>query len=190
MSNPKPPKPARPIANFFYTDSGLLEEALVALDKRLGDRCFTSEPVSFDITDYYVREMGAGIMRIFAAWKKLVDPFELVDIKLLTWEIEEKLKAGGKGRPVNIDPGIIAEGHMILATGKSSGHRPYVGRGVSFDLTLVYHEGSYRPQVWTYLDYAGDDIISMMNGLRADYLKDLRNMENAIEPDPSTGGNK
>jgi len=111
-------------------------------------------------------------MRVFTAWEKLIDPAELVEIKLLAWKIEDSFKAETGGRIVNIDPGIISEGHMLLATGKPAFHRPYLGKGVYADLTLIYQNGSYRPLQWTYPDYAGEKIIGLMNRLRADFLKD------------------
>lgn len=172
MSAPKPPKLCRPFANYFYTDSDLLDRAIRLLDDRLGERCFTSDAAPFELSKYYEREMGRGIMRMFTAWKRLIDPIELVDIKLLSWEIEEKLKQGKEGRLVNIDPGIVTEGYIALATGKAVGHRQYLGRGVFSDLTLIYQSGTYRQLEWTYPDYAGEDIIAMMNRLRTEYLKD------------------
>ena len=179
MSDSKPPKPVRPIANFFYTDATLWEKAVLEMDKKLGVRCFTGEPEEFTITDYYEREMGKGIVRVFVAWEKLIDPIELVEIKLLAWKIEDCFKAENGARIVNIDPGIIAEGHMLLATGKPAFHRPYLGKGVYADLTLFFQNGSYRPLQWTYPDYAGEKIIGMMNRLRADFLRDRRDIEGA-----------
>jgi len=173
MSVPRPPKPARPFANFFFTDRGALEEALWRLDARLGRRCFMSGARPFTDTDFYEREMGSGLERIFAAWRELVDPAELVEIKLFSWGLEEKLARDGK-RTVNIDPGLLTEGNVVLATGKPAAHRPYLGRGIYVDLTLVYDRGTFRPLEWTYPDYAGDEIISLMNRLRKDYLEDRR----------------
>ena len=178
MSEPRPPKPARPFANFFYTDEAALAKAIDLLDGRLGPRCFTSEPEPFEISRYYEPEMGPGIMRRFAAWELMVDPAELVDIKLATWDMEQKLSADKPGRKVNIDPGLISEGHVLLATGKPVPHRPYMGRGVYVDLTLIYFKGSYKPLEWTYPDYAGDDIIEMMNSLRKKYMADLKKIHN------------
>ncbi len=173
MSVPRPPKPARPVANFFFTDEYALKEALGRIDGRLGARCFTSEQWPFTDTDFYEKEMGVGVMRTFAAWRNLVDPSELVEIKMFSWELEEKLARDGK-RVVNIDPGLVTEGNMVLATGKEAAHRPYLGKGVYVDLTLIYESGTYRPLEWTYPDYAGEEIISLMNRLRKDYLKERR----------------
>lgn len=179
MSAPQDPTPARPFASFFFADEKALESALAQLDDSLGGRCFTSEARPFTRTDYYKREMGEGIRRIFAAWQKLVDPSDLVKMKLEAWEIETRglnpLSSGEtKGRPVNIDPGLIEEGRMVLATGKPAHHRPYLGRGVYVDLTLIYERKSFRPLPWTYPDYGEPEIIEMMNKLRAQYMKELK----------------
>mgnify|MGYP005831354111 CR=1 FL=1 len=174
MSKPRPPKSAMPFANFFFVNKEKLDEALRRMDDLLGERCFTSKVTPFDISDYYEKEMGNGIMRMFAAWRNLVDPSELIEIKKFTWELEEFLQETSPGRPVNIDPGLIEEGKIILATGKSSAHRPYLRDGVYADLTLIYERKSYRPLPWTYPDYASSPIIEMFNMLRTQYLKYLK----------------
>lgn len=173
MSRPTEPAPARPFASILFVDGDKLGNALDALDELLGLRCFTSEARPFDRTNYYKREMGEGIQRIFTAWEGLVDPSELVRIKHDTWEIEERLM-GSPGRAVNIDPGLIEEGRFVLATGKPVAHRPYLGDGVYIDLTLIYEHKSYRPLPWTYPDYKEAEIIELLNTLRAQYLKDLK----------------
>ena len=173
MSRPGVPTPARPFASLFYVDKQKLEQALERLDNLLGERCFTSAARPFNKTDYYSREMGAGIMRIFAAWQKLVDPSYLLKIKLEAWDIEERIRGSAEGRPVNVDPGLIEQGRLVLATGKPSPHRPYLGEGVYVDLTLIYERGSFRPLPWTYADYSEQETIEMLNNLRAQYLKDL-----------------
>lgn len=163
-----------PFANFFFVSREKLEEALHRLDALLGDRCFTSEIFPFDISSYYEKEMGRGIMRMFAAWRNLVDPSELVRLKKFAWELESFLEEGSSGRPVNIDPGLIEEGRITLATGKPCAHRPYLGDGVYVDLTLIYERKSYRPLPWTYPDYASHQFIEMFNTLRTEYLKYLK----------------
>lgn len=174
MSRPENPTPARPFASFFFVDKEKLNGALAQLDKSMGERCFTSEAQPFVRTDYYKREMGEGIHRIFAAWIKLVDPCDLVKFKLEAWEIEEKFQRDTAGRMVNIDPGLIEEGRLTLATGKPAHHRPYLGQGVYADLTLIFERKSFRPLPWTYPDYGEPEVVEMLNKLRAQYIKDLR----------------
>ena len=174
MSRPGKPVPARPFASIFFVDEQKLRGALTQMDASLGERCFTSEATPFSRTDYYTREMGDGIRRIFAAWQNLVDPSSLITIKLETWEIEERHRGSAAGRAVNLDPGLIEEGRLVLATGKPAHHRPYLGHGIYADLTLIYERKSFRPLPWTYPDYSEPETIEMLNRLRAQYMKDLR----------------
>ena len=51
-------------------------------------------------------------------------------------------------RKINIDPGYISLGNLVLATGKPFAHRPYLGSGIYADLTLVYQRGGFHPLEW------------------------------------------
>jgi hypothetical protein len=127
----------------------------------------------FDYTSYYCAEMGDNLIRLFLAMEKLIRPEELPDIKLATNGIEDKL-ALDERRQVNIDPGYIAKGHLILATGKSYAHRPYLRDGIYADLTLIYQGKKFCSLPWTYPDYADEKQLLMLNKIRAKYLSQLK----------------
>ena len=63
--------------------------------------------------------------------------------------MEGRFTEGGKRR-LNIDPGYIAQAHLILATGKGFSHRPYLRDGIYADLTLIFQDGTFRSLPWTY----------------------------------------
>ncbi len=65
-------------------------------------------------------------------------------------------------RQVNLDPGILSEERLILATGKNYTHRIYLRNGIYGDLTLIYGKGSYRTLPWTYPDYSDPRLIHFL----------------------------
>jgi hypothetical protein len=63
---------------------------------------------------------------------------------------------------------------MVLGTTKGFSHRIYQGQGIFADLTLIYENGTYRSLPWTYPDYGGRELISLLNGWREKYKRTLR----------------
>ena len=95
-----------------------------------------------------------------------------MEIKIFTNSLEEVFSYGGN-RTINVDPGYIAQEHLILATGKGFSHRPYLGKGVYADLTLIYKANEYRTLEWTYPDYGNKEMRTLFKALRAEYVKQL-----------------
>jgi hypothetical protein len=173
MSNPQPAEAVKLIASLFSGDGGLLAEAMAAFCQKCGRADFISAPVSFTYTDYYEKEFGAGLIRRFVSFERLIRPEALPDVKIWTNALEERLSIGGR-RGVNIDPGYLAKAHLILATGKGYTHRPYLREGIYADLTLMYRDKTFHPLPWTYPDYAGTEVIGMLSRIREKYLLQLK----------------
>lgn len=173
MSKPNPAEPVKLIFSLFANDAGLLDETIGSLSSAYGQPDFISPMVSFDYTDYYCAEMGENLVRRFLAMEKLIRPEELPDIKLATNGIEERT-ASTSQRKINIDPGYISTANLILATGKSYTHRPYLRDGIYADLTLVYQGKKFRSLPWTYPDYADEKQLMMFVKIRAKYLLQLK----------------
>jgi hypothetical protein len=173
MSHPKEPEPVMLLASILAGEASLLGETIRELALRYGAPDYVSEVLSFDYTNYYAAEMGQSLVRRFVAFDGLIRPEELPAIKVETNTLEERSSEGG-ARRINIDPGYIAKQHFILATGKGFAHRPYIGRGIYADLTLVYRKETYRPLEWTYPDYRAERTIGMLNRLRKRYMIQLQ----------------
>lgn len=176
MSRLAEPKPVKLITGVIYRPDAEIGRCLEALSRELGEAGHTSGPRPFDSTPYYRSEMGDGLSRIFVAYKKLIARDKLRDIKIFTNELEKVFSYQNK-RTVNIDPGYIAEEHLILATGKGYAHRPYLGSGVYADLTLMYVNDDWRPLEWTYPDYRGEEVLELFRKLRREYSKQLKKEE-------------
>lgn len=168
VSQPGIPEPARLILSVLTPHEDLLEVVSQTLTARLGPLDEAIGPLAFDFTRYYDSEMGPGIRRWVWSFERLIDRSELVRIKLLTNRIEQSYTDGGKRR-INLDPGLMTLGNFVLATGKDNAHRIYLGEGIFGDLTLVFRSGTYEALAWTYPDYAGPELIGVLNNLRESY---------------------
>ena len=168
MSRRNVPAPAILLFSVIYRAEEDFERALRSITDRIGEVACISDPFPFDRTEYYRREMGAPLFRRFVTANDPVMRDELPAVKGWAETIENELSVGGK-RTVNIDPGLLADENVVLATGKNYSHRIYLRDGVFADLTLVFEKGEYRPLPWTYPDYASPEIRTFLGGLRSRY---------------------
>lgn len=173
MSTLKEPPPVKLFTSVLFNSNPDLGELQNKLTEEFGPVDFTSDRFDFTQTRYYEKEMGAGLERIIFGFRDLIRREEIVRIKIRSNRIEKLFSDGQGNRSVNIDPGYIAAEHLILATGKGFYHRPYLGRGVYADLTLVYQNNNFKPLEWTYPDYMLDDVQKVFYKLRDDYLEKL-----------------
>jgi hypothetical protein len=159
-------------ASIMASDRGLVPEVQTQLQDMLGPMEEKTPVVPFSYSDYYKREMG-DLWRCFTFFLRLTPRESLVDVKLKTNDIEEKLSVSGRRR-VNIDPGYVALEHVVLATTKGFSHRLYLGRGIFGDLTLMFRNGAYKALEWTYPDYGSEETTQMFNRWRQQYKEQLR----------------
>jgi hypothetical protein len=75
---------------------------------------------------------------------------------------------------VNIDPGYIDAGKIVLASTKGAGHRIYLGSGIYSEITLLYHGGAFHSFVYTYADYLWPETIAFLTDIRAQYLEQVK----------------
>jgi hypothetical protein len=161
--------PVKLIMSLLSAEQQVLCEALQVLSVHFGRPDFISPSRPFDYTNYYEREMGKPLSRRLVSFDNPLPPEALPDVKGQTNRIEDQFSAEGR-RKINIDPGYISQAHLILATGKGYTHRPYLRSGVYADLTLVFTKGTFRSLPWTYPDYGGAEMISILNRIRERYL--------------------
>jgi hypothetical protein len=150
------------------TRPGRLPEVRAALEERFGPVGAASDPVPWSFTTYYDREMGPGIVRLFWAFDRLVDPAALADIKLTTNAVEDAFREDG-GRKLNLDPGLLSLSRFVLATTKDGSHRVPLRDGIYAEVTLVFERGAFHPLPWTYPDYRTEDVRSLLKAIRDRY---------------------
>jgi hypothetical protein len=173
MSLPQDPKPAKLIIGLFTNKPDSLGHAATLLINEFGPIDLVSAWFPFEDTKYYEREMGYGLSRRMIAFRNLIDPGTLADIKLTTNRIEKNFSDQGK-RKINIDPGYLTFERFVLATGKNYTHRIYIGSGIFADLTLVFQKGKFQTLPWTYPDYAKENIRSFLTRVRNKYSIDIK----------------
>lgn len=172
MSTLREPKPVKLVISLIFNNSADLILVKNKLSEVFGDIDFESEKLNFEHSDYYKKEMGENLHRKFLAFRKLIHRDELVGIKIFSNDLESVFMNEGR-RNVNIDPGYLAHEHLILATGKGFAHRPYLGKGVYADLTLIYTKNDYQSLDWTYPDYNEKRIKDIFRKLRKIYNLNL-----------------
>ena len=119
-----------------------------------------SPQFDFAETGYYDATMGAGLKKVFYAFQQPFDPAELVEIKLMTNRWEEEYAAASnhtEPRPLNLDPGYITLGKLILASTKDYAHRIYLSRGIYAEVTLQYRHRRWEHHQYTFPDYRRED---------------------------------
>ena len=173
MSQLREPAPVKLFTGVIYGPSSPLDECIGSLEKGLGEIEFMSGDMPFDYTTYYQEEMGPALKRVIITFRRLIKREEIVGIKIFTNKLEKVFSYKNK-RTINIDPGYIAQEHIILATGKGYSHRPYLGRGVYADLTLLYVKDDFRMLEWTYPDYGSDRMLALFRDLRHGYACQLK----------------
>ncbi len=173
MGEIKIPEPVKLICSIFAGQVKLLDEAQGVLEWIFGPIDYLSDLLPFDHTRYYEPEFGPGLMRRILAFERLIDPGALADIKRTTNNLELRWEMNGR-RQVNIDPGYICLGKLVLASTKDHSHRIYLRDGIYAEVTLRFQGGRFQPWEWTYPDYASPAYCTMFERIREIYRAQLR----------------
>ncbi len=160
MGDPSPPAPSMLLVAVFSRHEDALAWARDRAARHWGAPLLESEPFDFHETDYYAATMGRPLKKQFFAFPPPFDPAGLVQIKLATnaWE-QEYATAGSHSepRPLNIDPGYLGLGKLVLASTKDFTHRIYLGGGIYAEVTLNFRRGRWEHHEWTFPDYRRGD---------------------------------
>jgi hypothetical protein len=105
-------------------------------------------------SQYYCEQMGAVHHRYFVSFEGLVDPRQLAQAKRDAIELEQWAAQTFplSSRPLNLDPGLLMRGRMVLATTKDFSHRVYLGLGIYAEVTLMFKKKGCEALPWTYPD--------------------------------------
>lgn len=168
-----------------------VQEELAA---RFGPPDSGAGPLDFTFTDYYQAEMGPAIQRRFVSFPALVEPEVLPAVKIATNRLEDELAPRGTGsvpRPVNLDPGYLEQGKVVLASTKNYYHRLYLRDGIWAEVTLYYQARHWRAFPWTFPDFQSPAYQEYFTRLRTIYRRQLRATDDDRDtvrlPRPSAG---
>ena len=163
------------IVGVIYSDKELMEQAVAMLVEEFGEVEDVSEEFSFskEFSDYYDGELGGEGLRRIYSFKETVDPSRQAEIKIFTNSIEAALSVEGN-RKVNLDPGFINHGRLLLATTKKAGFRIPLKDGIYTEMTLYYARGEWQKLPWTYRDYQSERVQKFITEVRRKYLLERR----------------
>lgn len=166
------------IIGFIYPTDEIYREALAIMTERFGEIDFACEEFSFsrEFSDYYDGELGGEGLRRIVSFERLVDPSEQADIKTFTNEIEGRFSDSLGTRRVNLDPGFLSHGRLMLATTKKTGFRIPLSKGIYTELTLFYARGAWQKLPWTYRDYQSERVQSFLTEVRKKYLSQRKDL--------------
>ena len=163
------------IIGVIYHDKAVHDAAMKILSDEFGEVDLMSEEFSFsgEFSSYYDDELGGEGMRRIYSFKETVSPDRQADIKIRTNEIEALFSEGGK-RKINLDPGFINHGRLMLATTKETGFRVPLKDGIYTELTLFYARGAWQKFPWSYRDYQSERVQEFLTRVRNIYLAERR----------------
>lgn len=162
------PYPAAVVVGFLSRDPELVERVSRQLAGELGPVRQVLPPIPFTFSDYYEKEMGAGLLRSWHAYAKRCRRDSLAALKHLAIEMERNFLQGDR-RQINIDPGLLTLENFSLATTKNFSHRLYLQDGIFAELTLIYEGKGYQPLPWTYPDYRSPQFQAFALDVRQQY---------------------
>ena len=163
------------IIGVIYHDEDIYRAAIDELIGEFGEIDDESERFSFskEFSDYYDEEIGGEGMRVILSFKDTVAPDRQAEIKTFTNNLEKKY-SDGKRRLINLDPGFINHGRLMLATTKETGFRIPLADGIYTELTLFWARGGWQKFPWTYRDYQSERVQKFLTRVRSAYLKERR----------------
>jgi Domain of unknown function (DUF4416) len=162
------------LAAVFSSSESPIQWARQQIEEHWGPVQLDSPCFSHNETSYYADEMGKEIIKQFFVVDLLFDPAQLAERKLQSILWEQQLSGSGKypqPRPVNIDPGYITLGKLVLASAKDRAHRIYLRDGIYAEECL-YYVGGWQSRPWTYPDYQRPDFQQFFSQVR-ERLKQL-----------------
>jgi len=178
MAEAEPFLPVKLICGIIASKEIYIKKAEQSLVKLYGPFDLESPLFSFNLTDYYEKQMGKNLERKYLSFVNLICPEKLSEIKIRTNRLEEEVKKYFKAqkRVVNLDPGYITSSSLIMATVKNFAHRIPLQKGIYAHLELLFGKKEVRTLAWTYPDYRQEDYQMFFTRVRQIYLSQLLNL--------------
>ena len=172
-------EPEKLIMGVIFCEDAILEEAMSLLKERFGECDAVCEEFSFseEFSTYYDEELGGKGRRRIYSFGELVDPAQQAEIKEFTNELEKRFSDGEGNRKINLDPGFINHGRLMLPTTKAAGFRIPLARGIHTELTLFFARGAWHKFPWSYRDYQSEKVQKFLTRVRKKYLSQRKELK-------------
>lgn len=174
MSGPVEVLPVIPVISVISSEKELKKETELILESHFGRTDLVSGLYPFDLSDYYEKEMGTELSRQWFSFMTLRDASLLGEWKLICADLEEQFLNSSGNRRVNIDPGYLDYGKLVLASFKSAPDKIYIGRGVWAHTCLRYGHGQFTAPDHSFPDFIDGRFNSFMLEVRANYRRILK----------------
>lgn len=176
MGSVREPLRVKPICAVTFRDG--IETSLILrdLEKVFGPVEDRSPVYDFRFTRYYEAEMGTDLKKIFFSFSHLADPESLSAMKIRAHAIEEAWSEKGR-RKINLDPGYITGGKLVLASTKDFSHRIYLDKGIYGDVQLRFVRGQFLVSEWTYPDYRTELALAFFHKARSRFVQQEKEHE-------------
>jgi len=176
LADPQPFTSVKLICGIMASNDSIIHKAEESLLQLYGDIDSSSPLFPFDLTDYYEKQMGGNLKRIFLSFEKLIEPERLSAIKQETIRLERKIREESQAalRIANLDPGYLTPSSLIMATAKDFAHRVPLKEGIYAHLEFLFGKDEIRTLDWTYPDYKSKGYQEYFLGVRRIYLSQLR----------------
>lgn len=181
MGTAQAPSPALLLLAAFSRHNEALQWARRRVEANWGTVALESPCFDFTETQYYEPSMGGPLRKVFFAMDDLIDPGRLAHLKHETnaWEGCFAAESGyPERRPLNLDPGYLTLGKLVLASTKDFCHRVYLARGIYAEVTLYYKHGRWQHHPWTFADYRREDYHRFFSECRRLLHQRLRKTDN------------
>lgn len=169
------PAPVLPLLAAFSRHDAARSWARARAESDWGPIALVSADFDFSETGYYHATMGVGLRKTFFAFARTIDPGTLPRLKHQSNAWEDEYAALGRHdepRPLNLDPGYLTLGKLVLASTKGHIQRIYLSDGIYAEVTLVRRHGRWLHYDWTFPDYRQPDYQAFFTECR-EYLHRL-----------------
>lgn len=182
MSRPMMPRPVLRLCSCLSGDRARFDEVEAALSPLWGPVCRRSTPFPFEVSGYYREELGDEVERLWFVFEKLMPPEELPAFRHGIASLEDAWRVEGMRR-VNLDPGYLDFGKLVLASLKEAPDKIYLDRGVWAHTCLRWSHGAFEAPVHSFPDFRDGRFDAFMTEMRQLYRRLLRKLPPA-EPVP------
>jgi anti-sigma regulatory factor (Ser/Thr protein kinase) len=182
-------EPVLRLCSCLTADEAAFTAAQEELVERFGPVALVSEPFAFELTGYYEKEMGPGLTRTWLCFARLFGAETLPRFRIATERIERTLSERGRRR-VNLDPGYLDFGKLVLASLKPAPDKVYMGHGVWAHTCLRYGSGEFTAPDHSFPDFHDGRFEPFLLRARGFYRRRLRGQAGATASSTASWDNE